>query len=828
MARQETWCAFFLVFQQSNYEDTIMYKTIWQTMFLLVMFSSVALAAKHEPQSLIPLKNIELRAFSTVPDVPLEEVTPAFAEQPFALSAAQNFAAVEKRLGGLSDAQKSYLEKHRFVLIPKKEALDIFPDSAWHDLFDEMLSNFDGIGGPDDPLDRQPEHAVLINPDVFLQALHTYFSQKLKSLEQDELRPALQTLITTLLANAQALHDASGNEGAKQWQRLQTYLAISLALLENCTEASVDFGESGPIIAADNSDTLDNALKLFARYSAELTPELVTAGETELERIYAASGMHDSALGLVPAYQSPVIDYTQFKARGHYESRSTLRAYFRAMIWLGQVGWDLQSAEGLADSVNFAVAMSCDNPDSAHREAWQRIMEISSFFVGYPDAPSYPQWQEFLTTHAPGGLSVLSCTDAALLETLRTHVNQIPRAKTPFSALQPEESLPVLTILPQRFTIPWLIGEQLTYEEVQRPDLPPVFSSLWVPATMGSSYAFSLLHKQIALCLASQPSATLEGAPADKSILTDYQSPLEPLQSAAALRKAMATLKVRLDAESLEHWFSSIGAIWFHLLGTLTADYGQGYPLYMQSEAFAAKQLETFMGSYTALKHDTILYEKPQYAEMGGGGDEGEMPPIVKGFVEPNLPFWHALLNVTSYIEEGFRYFSLYPNDLEEYGALGRFKTSLELCLTLAKKELRGQPISDEEYEEIRALSLQYMAEPGAGQVITRDEALSALIVDVQTANLNDRTGAPALIVYEALAAPYIMLALVGNEDSPRVVTGVAYNHQEFATLFGERLTDSVWKKRVYEEPKEEWGNYGLENAKPLPPKNFWYDKLQP
>jgi len=85
---------------------------------------------------------------------------------------------------------------------------------------------------------------------------------------------------------------------------------------------------------------------------------------------------------------------------------------------------------------------------------------------------------------------------------------------------------------------------------------------------------------------------------------------------------------------------ASLGAGWLAVLGTLTHAYGAGYPRYMQSQPFGDKQIQTFLGSFTELKHNTLLYSKQNYSEMGEGGD-GPIPPVVKGFVEPNLAFWN-------------------------------------------------------------------------------------------------------------------------------------------------------------------------------------------
>lgn len=51
------------------------------------------------------------------------------------------------------------------------------------------------------------------------------------------------------------------------------------------------------------------------------------------------------------------------------------------------------------------------------------------------------------------------------------------------------------------------------------------------------------------------------------------------------------------------------------------------------------KNLESFLGSYTELKHDTVLYSKQMLAEMGGGMEEMDD----RGYVEPEPEIFHAL-----------------------------------------------------------------------------------------------------------------------------------------------------------------------------------------
>lgn len=56
------------------------------------------------------------------------------------------------------------------------------------------------------------------------------------------------------------------------------------------------------------------------------------------------------------------------------------------------------------------------------------------------------------------------------------------------------------------------------------------------------------------------------------------------------------------------------------MLATLFINGGNSIPYFMEDPLYQNKLLNTFLGSYTELKHDTLLYVKQAYAELGGGG----------------------------------------------------------------------------------------------------------------------------------------------------------------------------------------------------------------
>lgn len=153
----------------------------------------------------------------------------------------------------------------------------------------------------------------------------------------------------------------------------------------------------------------------------------------------------------------------------------------------------------------------------------------------------------------------------------------------------------------------------------------------------------------------------------------------------------------------------------------------------MQSPLFPMKQLETFLGSYTELKHATALYAKSFTPSGLGMEPHGKLPPVPKGFVEPNLQFWYEFRRLLDYCESGFQKNGLYqsltgwkPSLFEltrvalggarfqtkytGFLALGVFKDQVQFYTHLAEKELKGFPLGEYEYETLRTRRLGYMA----------------------------------------------------------------------------------------------------------------------
>jgi hypothetical protein len=780
-------------------------------LFLAVLCLAACSSEKAGPPPVGPtvvLPAVELEAFGALPAAKPAAVTPACLEKTATLDRAVNYRQVLAFLEvRLSAGQRKFLNKHRFLLVPKsatafKGRLDLGSVGGDHRV-DEMLGLFDYLGG--EPDQRWPEYCRFVNPDVMLHAWHKYLENSLEYLEKTELAATLRRFLKNLQAKALEYRAAASGPLAEHYELIAAQVTVPLVILENAhwpTAKELEEIALRPpqVPVTDEGDTLANALKILDGYKGKFSAPVFERMAAELRLIYGAQDVKPSPLYGQYAKDGAVkADYSQFTPRSHYVKNSVLRSYFRAMIYLGRNSYLMQKNEGISDSMLLALLLASPGPNGRPLlEDWRKIMEITGFFAGQPDDINYPEWRNFLVKVL--GTEKLAAGEAlnpATLEKITRRLGELkgPRILSdvviaPKVLETPKEQLLAATkgfrVFGQRFTFDAWIFSRLTAGQEKTPvRLPSLPSALFIPAALGDKTARGFADQYL-----------------------QRLSPPFTSEDTARFNSRLAEIAADLGKVKDKEWFSSVGSAWLKLLGTLTTIYGQGYPFYMQDRLFAVKQLESFLGSYTELKHDTLLYAKQTYAELGDG-EAGKMPPVPKGFVEPNLAFWENLGRLVDYVEAGYRKYGLFKNDLEEYGHLHRFKEAVAFYASLAAKELQGIPLTEAEYEKLRTEPLSYMAEPRDPNVILEEKDRRAgLIADVHTDVVQGK------ILYEANGEPYVMLVLVGNEHTARLALGVAFNHYELTGPLATRYTDADWQSRVYEHPAD------------LPEKNFWYKSL--
>jgi hypothetical protein len=266
----------------------------------------------------------------------------------------------------------------------------------------------------------------------------------------------------------------------------------------------------------------------------------------------------------------------------------------------------------------------------------------------------------------------------------------------------------------------------------------------------------------------------------------------------------MTKVKTEIAALGSDSWTQNLYWSWLYSFQPLIEPKTSAYPAFMQTQAWTRKDLQTALGSWTELKHDTILYAKQVMAEMGGGG--ADQPP--HGYVEPDPEAYARLLALTQMTYDGLQSRSLL-SDLTR-GNLENLISELTFLKDISERELAGEPITTDEYRQIQywggTLEQFTLAAADTTDGMSRDlsDQKAALVADVATGSydldtlvaLEEGVGQPTLI--------YVVLP-----DSPwRVSVGAVYSYYEFTVPSSNRLTDEAWQAMVEagtNPPQPDW-----------------------
>ncbi len=702
----------------------------------------------------------------------------------------------------LSPAQRKVLDEQKFLLLPieSTELGEALPEndeeSEWAFTQDEMLGAFTQLGGSADPVDRKPYNARLITPDVALHAWHKGFSRLLEHVEKYQLHGLMTEFLEGTLANARDLRKQQKKDSpvaeALAWTEARFAAAWVLLGPAAPPDPGADAypGEDGKVKKPAVKPYEKSVMERLASASKNLPAPIAKALEREVAFVMAAQGMLPSPLFGMLTPNKPA-DYTQFKPRSHYANDPTLGGYFRAMMFLGRNGFEFSSERGVKDGLVAALVMARapkGGSSPAPLPAWKSLMEITGFFAGQSDDVTYTELRAWLTDCLGG--PTLSTADACSPETAAKLLARTKDLRPPLIVSSghtdldssPESDPPSFRIFGQRFSWDARIFDRFTRGAPD--EMPSLPSALMVPAAFGDEQAAALVTG----ILGQDPGGD---GPEEKARREAHIS---------NFKQRLPEIRAELAAVEDADWFASMAAKQLHVISTLAGKRGANHPAFMRSDAFGAKNLESMLGSLTELKHDTVLYAKQVYAEMGDAGDEEEgMPPPALGLVQPDLRFWREMERLSGFAVAGLVKHKLIPDVEEEYSRFQNFHTQMTMLRMIAEKQAAGKKLTDEEWEAVRTMDFLEMASP----ILPYDEpkpgdGKCAIVTDVAT----DAGGGE--IRFLSLCRPLVIIALVNTREGPRMVAGLAYNFLEFdGALSVGRMTDAEWQEKVYRPEPE-------------------------
>ncbi len=465
-------------------------------------------------------------------------------------------------------------------------------------------------------------------------------------------------------------------------------------------------------------------------------------------------------------------DYSQYTPRGHYTRNETFERYFQAMMWFGRIGFRLQpgTTPDAIETGRFetrqAILMTAalgttkvgDRPALA---VWDRIYEPTVFFVGKADDLTIYDYLSLIQTVYSDTFNPQEIEDDTQLDQFIAQASAFRPPQIISSLVTDEQDAATVTqgfrFMGQRFVPDAYIFQQVVYDKVGTQAEPRTLpSALDVAAVLGSDRAYNL-------------SLDLY----DQGRFENYTAQIDQLRSEFA-------------ALSPEQWNENLYWGWLSTIQPLLTPVGEGYPVFMQNEAWADKDMHTFLGSWAELKHDTILYAK-QSATIGITSVQPE-PQQVNGYVEPRPEVFARLTALVSQTQRGLEGRGLLNDDFRTKFTL--LNALLQGMTRMAEKELANQPLAPEEQNQIRNLGdvLELITSVQDPELISATDGRLAIVADVHTDPNTQQ------VLEQAIGDAFVIWVIAPIDGQPTLTQGGVFSYYEFPWPMADRLTDEAWQ----------------------------------
>jgi hypothetical protein len=584
------------------------------------------------------------------------------------------------------------------------------------------------------------------------------FDETLKALEREQIQPRIILLVkATLDETLSYLPTLKGTSLEADAELAAAYLAVALKLLDPASEVPLEFQD---------------------------------AVRTQVEQIDAGGGRARSTL--IPDFED---DYGAYKPVSHYAGDPGREAYFRGMTWLGRVHFPLTglSPDMKPSRAPLVITLALRRAqvsefNSTGSQEWAKIHELLTFLVGPSDDSGpleYAALMDKIYGNSPG---LADLADDTLWLKYQNRADELPvssRINSTFmTSLSKLDEGKGWRFLGQRFTLDGFILQNLVYDKVGTQENPRLLpSGLDVMAAFGSQAAFQALEAAGAM---------------------EYENYAQQMQK----------MQQGVTSQSEAEWLGGFYNIWLYAFLPQVMPKDERFPNYMRSTAWGYKEMNSALGSWTELKHDTALYAKMPEG-VGGGGPPSSGP--APGYVEPNPQVFYRMAHAMFELETGLQIRSMtegfapsqegdftYPNGLYSLvGGLRGFGDQLKELGDIAARELAGEALTSVDWESIQSC---------LGPVECRIEGME---------HIEEIAGVPAPLkmpLVPVAVAVYgvddrILTAAVGKVNRIYVVVpvdgkfqfaqGGVFSYYEFTTPRSERLTDDDWRQKLANNPPE-------------------------
>ncbi|MFX0077295.1 MAG: DUF3160 domain-containing protein [Candidatus Hermodarchaeota archaeon] len=600
---------------------------------------------------------------------------------------------------------------------------------------------------------------IFITTDTMLHTWHLIFDKTLENLERYIFFPLLYNLSKELVTNALTQYN---NE------LLMEDTLIYLLVASELANASI---------------------------SEDIPTEVQTVSATLLNVIMNEISLEQAIAQLNSNFTSRFIDdFSQYKPRGHYTHSLSLEMYFRLFKWFARIPFffdDYAGEQFLRTSPSVMIKSSlevtwllkettiqCFGNIVSGLEIWNIFKSFLDTIVGQTNSIS-PLILNDICSNLIGEAWNLNNINTSTISQIQEEVLNDPSI--------PEPKIPYVIDVragaccsPKTFV---LFGERLTLDTFALQNLVhPYVDSRFLPTSL--DFAAACLESERSL---DHIEAEFDLYPtlSEKIILVQ-----EKLNNISGVEKQTVQWQ----------WIESLKNL---AVTEPECNDSISIPEFMNSTAWLDEKLTTMLGSWTQLRHDTILYAKQSYTPY--------ICSTPTGYVEPYPEFYKKLREICELYSSSIAPLEAIGYNFNDYDyyyltALNDFINATLMLETISYKELKGIELTADEKQFINNTYGQNhicggpFVEGWLGKIIRRlsraynrvaefPNSRSSLVADIHT----DTNTGTVLHLATGLLEPIIAYVPGWNNEEITVV-GPVFSFYEFILPSYQRLNDPEWR----------------------------------
>jgi len=512
------------------------------------------------------------------------------------------------------------------------------------------------------------------------------------------------------------------------------------------------------------------ALKLLDPHS-EIPQPLREIVNAQVAQVLAGGR---NAMVLFPEMEE---DFSVYQPAGYYAGDPRLETYFRGMAWLERIQFKLNGPYArLPLVITLALRRAQTTNGLKAADEWVHIYDMLTFLVGPGDNVGPTEYASLMDRIYGKSPTLDKLAEEECWNTFKTRLRELPvphisSTYIDFSLFNEEQR--GWCFMSQRVTLDVFAIGNLVDPKVPGRVLP---SGLDIGAVWGSRAALNLLAED------------------GQVQSTGFAEHLEWLRAA---------VEDQIEAQWLRSFYSG----WLYTFLPQLVEKASVYPPYMHTPAWSLKELNSALGSWVELKHETVLYTRMPETPRGGYSTKPVSGPA-SGYVEPNPQVFYRLAYLTQALSEGMM--SNLNQARLDPPAVGDFSASVggvslmifrmadlakhfERLGDIAAKELMGKSPSAADWQVIQTPLSMIETEVLYSRANSIKNQMEMPLIPklITAATSNDHVLEAGLGKIDRI---YVVVPLDGKLH---VAQGGVYAYRQFTCLTSSKPTDAEWRQNL-------------------------------